>query len=182
MPLADGAALVIEPTRAFWAVDVDRRRHRGDAMQVNRAAIAGLAEAVAVRELAGQIVVDFLEPGSAAARSALVDGLRTALRPVEIDVVAVLGTGLAVLERPKRRLALIERQTPARLAAERLVRGAAAHARLVAGAAPDVADFLARPDHAVAVRRWLDSRGGDLRVERDPGLAPARYVEKEVIG
>ncbi len=182
IPLAGGAALIVERTRAFWAVDVDRRRHRGSALAVNRAASDGLAEAVAVRELAGQIVVDFLEPGSPAARSELATALAKALAPQEIEVVAVLGSGLAVLERPKRRLALAERDRPPRRTAERIVRRAARHARLAVTAAADVDALLARADYAAAASRWLAGRGGTLRVERDAGLAPGSFVEKEALG
>ena len=81
-----GAALVIEPTAACVAVDVDRRGATAAAGTVNAAAVTSLARAIAVRELAGQLVVDFLDPGGEAARAALADLLRTRLQPLEVRV------------------------------------------------------------------------------------------------
>lgn len=170
-----GAALVIEPTAACVAVDVDRRGASAPAAVLNERAVDALARAIAVRELAGQLVVDFLEPGGGAARDRLEAALRARLAALDVRVVSVLRSGLAVLERPRRAAALHERREPARDAAERLLRRAAGHAIFDAAVAPDVDDRLNRPDHADAARAWLDAHGARLVARRDPTLSPATF-------
>ena len=170
-----GAALVIEPTAACVAVDVDRRGATAAAATLNAAAVTTLARAIAVRELAGQLVVDFLDPGGEAARAALADLLRTRLQPLEVRVVTVLRSGLAVLERPRRTAALHERLDPPRDAAERLLRLAAGHAILQAAVAADVDARLARADLAEAARAWLDLHGSRLVRRRASELPPATF-------
>jgi ribonuclease G len=175
VPVDGGAALVIEPTAACVAVDVDRRGATGPTAVLNEAAVAALARAIAVRELAGQLVVDFLEPGGGEARDRLEAALRARLAPLDVRVVSVLRSGLAVLERPRRAAALHERREPARDAAERLLRRAAGHAIFQAAVARDVDDRLKRPDYADAARAWLAAHGGRLVTERDPALPPATF-------
>ncbi|NBB71407.1 MAG: hypothetical protein GVY33_13980 [Alphaproteobacteria bacterium] len=175
VPVDGGAALVIEPTAACVAVDVDRRGATAPTAVLNEAAVAALARAIAVRELAGQLVVDFLEPGGGEARDGLEAALRARLAPLDVRVVSVLRCGLAVLERPRRAAALHERREPARDAAERLLRRAAGHAIFQAAVAPDVDDRLKRPDYADAARAWLAAHGGRLVTERDPALPPATF-------
>ena len=176
VPLEGGAALVIEPTAACVAVDVDRRGARGPAARVNAAAAAALVRAVAVRELAGQLVVDFLDPGGAEGRGDLARTLARALAPVDAHVVTVLRSGLAVLERPRRAAALHERRDPGREAAERLLRRAAGHAIFEAAVAADVDDRLMRPGYAEAGRAWLAAHGSRLVRRRDPALPRATFI------
>jgi ribonuclease G len=59
VPLASGATLVIEPTEALIAVDVNAGP-RADFAAVNRAAAEEIARQMRLRALAGQIVIDFL--------------------------------------------------------------------------------------------------------------------------
>jgi Ribonuclease G/E len=174
-PFGDGAALVIEPTAACVAIDVDRRRSSAPTATLNEAAVAALARAIPLRELAGQLVVDFLEPGSGDARARLEAELRARLGPLDVRVVTVLRSGLAVLERPRRAAAPHERRDPARDAAERLLRQAAGHAMFEAAVAADVDDRLSRPDLAEIARAWLAERGSRLVHHRDPSLPPATF-------
>ncbi len=176
VPFADGAALVVEPTAACVAVDVDRRRSRLAPAALNARAAEALARTVAVRELAGQLVVDFLDPGGAKDRDSLVAGLADALGPLDGRVVTVLRSGLAVVERPRRSAALHERVDPTRSAAERLLRHAASHAMVEAAVAADVDDRLSRPFYAAAVRAWLATHGSRLVRRRDPGLPAATFI------
>jgi hypothetical protein len=175
LAIEGGAALVIEPTAACVAVDVDRRGATAAAATLNAAAVTTLARAIAVRELGGQLVVDFLDPGGGPARAALADLLHTRLQPLEVRVVTVLRSGLAVLERPRRTAALHERRAPPRDAAERLLRLAAGHAILRAAVAADVDAQLARADLAEAARAWLDVHGSRLVPRRAPELPPATF-------
>jgi Rne/Rng family ribonuclease len=175
MPFGEGAALVIEPTAACVAVDVDRRRATAAAADVNEAAVAALARAIVGRELAGQLVVDFLDPGGGPGRDRLEAALRARLAELDVRVVTVLRSGLVVLERPRRAAALHERRDPPRDAAERLLREATAHAIFEAAVAGDVDDRLRRPDLAEAARAWLAAHGSRLVHRRDPSLPPATY-------
>jgi Ribonuclease G/E len=171
----DGAALVIEPTAACVAVDVDRRRSTLTAAALNEAAVAALGRAIAVRELAGQLVVDFLDPAGAAGRERLDGVLRARLADLDVRVVTVLRSGLAVLERPRRAAAWHERRDPPRDAAERLLRQAAGHAIFEATVAADVDDRLHRPALADAARAWLAAHGSRLIQTRDPTLPPSTF-------
>jgi len=175
VPFGGGGALVIEPTAACLAVDVDRRRASAPVAVLNDRAADALARAIAVRELAGQLVVDFLDPGGGAARDRLEAALRARLAPLDVRVVSVLRSGLAVLERPRQAAALHERREPARDAAERLLQRAAGHAIFEAAVAPDVDDRLNRPDYAEAARAWSAAHGGRLIARRDPTLPPATF-------
>jgi len=171
----DGAALVIEPTAACVAVDVDRRRSTAAAATVNAGAVAALARAIAVRELAGQLVVDFLDPAGRGGRERLEARLRDRLADLDVRVVTVLRSGLAVLERPRRAGAWHERRDPPRDAAERLLRQAADHAIFEVSVAADVDDRLRRPDLAAAAQAWLAAHGSRLVHRRDPTLPPATF-------
>ncbi len=175
MPFGDGAALVIEPTAACVAVDVDRRRSTASSATVNDGAVAALARAIAVRELAGQLVVDFLDPAGRDGRERLEARLRDRLADLDVRVVTVLRSGLAVLERPRRAAALHERRDPPRDAAERLLRQAAGHAIFEATVGADVDDRLQRPDLAAAARAWLAAHGSRLVHHRDPNLPLATF-------
>jgi Ribonuclease G/E len=174
-PFGDGAALVIEPTAACVAVDVDRRRSGAEPGAVNAAAVEALARAIAVRELAGQLVVDFLDPGGRGGRDHLEARLRARLAPLDVRVVTVLRSGLAVLERPRRAAALHERRDPPRDAAERLLREAAGHAIFEASVAADVDDRLSHSDLAAAARAWLAAHGSRLVHQRDSTLPPSTF-------
>jgi ribonuclease G len=174
-PFGDGAVLVIEPTAACIAVDVDRRRSSASVATVNEAAVAALARAIAVRGLAGQLVVDFLDPAGGQGRDRLETRLRDQLADLDVRVVTVLRSGLAVLERPRRAAAWHERRDPPRDAAERLLRRAAGHAIFEATVAADVDDRLNRPDLAAAARAWLAAHGSRLVHQRDPKLPPATF-------
>jgi len=179
---ADGAALVVEPTRAFVAVDVDRRQARDGVSDLNDAAVAALARTIALRELAGQIVVDFLDPGGADGHQRLERRLATALAALDVRVVAVLRSGLAVLERPRRAAALHERCDAVRVACDALLRQAARHAMVEARVAPDLDDRLTRPSWAEAARAWLASQGAELRRHREPNLPPTTFTIERRVG
>ena len=174
-PFGDGAALVVEPTAACVAVDVDRRRSTMAVAALNEAAVAALARVIAVRELAGQLVVDFLDPAGAVGRERLEGALRARLADLDVRVVTVLRSGLAVLERPRRAAAWHERRDAPRDAAERLLRQAAGHAIFEATVAADVDDRLNRPDVADAARTWLAAHGSRLVPARDPSLPPSTF-------
>ncbi|MFW5834824.1 MAG: ribonuclease E/G, partial [Pseudomonadota bacterium] len=175
VPLS-GGRLTIEPTRALIAVDVDRGPRTGAVASVNQAAITALVEAIAVRQLAGQIVVDFLDPGGPDGRRSLQSTLEEALRAVEGHLVALLAGGLAVIERPRRTAALHERHDPVRAAATALLAAAVAEPLAKWRVAADVDAFLLRPAVRTLAEGWLAPSGLTLQAVRDPNLAPASYA------
>ncbi len=179
VPLVGGGALVIEHTQAFVAVDVDRGAATGPAAAVNARAIDALAEAIRVRELGGQIVVDFLEPAGEGGRVALSEAVSAELASTGAQLVALLASGLCVLERPQRRIALVDRADPTVEAAEELLRRASGQAVTRAAVAPDVDALLRRKGYAEASRRWLERVGSRLDAERDATLERASYVIRE---
>lgn len=89
VPLPGGGRLIIEPTAALTAIDVDSagasaRSGRdggpqGLATRVNRQAVAAIARELRLRRLGGLIVVDFLEQTDRRDRAALVAALEAAV-------------------------------------------------------------------------------------------------------
>jgi Ribonuclease G/E len=77
-PLPEGGRLLIHPTPALTAIDVDMRAMGDDLAALNRAALPELARQIRLRNLAGAILVDFagLSPQR---RAALEAPLREAL-------------------------------------------------------------------------------------------------------
>ncbi|MEO1089059.1 MAG: ribonuclease E/G [Pseudomonadota bacterium] len=174
--LAGGGRLTIEPTRALVAVDVDRRGAEAGAAELNRQAMDQLARAITVRQLGGQIVVDFLDPGGKAGQAALRADLDARLDGTGVEVVAVLASGLVVLERARRSTALHERSEPLRDTADAAVRQLADHPGSTVALASDLAAWLDRANVAAAADRWLATVGVVRRFVRDPAL-PATTFE-----
>ncbi len=179
LPLEGGGTLMIEHTQALVAVDIDRGAATGPVSGINRTAVRVLAEAIRVRGLGGQLVVDFLEPETAADRDELGASLRRMLAPLDVQLLVLLAGGLAVLERPQRRIALADRLDPALDALEDLLRRAAARGRLRARVACDVDDRFGQGPYGGAARRWLARKGSVLRLERDPALPLTSFVVAE---
>jgi Ribonuclease G/E len=175
VPLADGGRLYVEPTRAVVAVDLDRGSSTARVLDLDRAAVSALAEAILVRQLGGQMVVDLLEPGGSDERFELETALRTLLAPSGTRLVTLLGSGLAILERPRRTAALHERREPIRDAAADLLLAMAAAPLAGFRAAPDLASFLARPRVHPLVSAWCQARAITGHVAADAGLAPCTF-------
>jgi len=100
VPLGDGASLVIEETAALVAIDVNTGP-RGAPHAVNLAAIAEIARQIRLRNLAGQILIDFLPEKGRERRDQLVAALRAAVAddPCEVHVLGLTRLGLAELTR-----------------------------------------------------------------------------------
>ena len=121
--LTSGARLVIEPVTALTAIDVDAGRAlapkagRRDPARLRRAvneeALGELPRQVRLRNLGGQIAVDFLEPASKADLARLRQDLQESFgSEVPATRLASLGRGgLAILERPRRGPSLAELAT-----------------------------------------------------------------------
>lgn len=100
VPLGDGASLVIEETAALVAIDVNTGP-RGAPHAVNLAAIAEIARQIRLRNLAGQILIDFLPEKGRERREQLVAALRSATAddPNEVHVLGLTRLGLGELTR-----------------------------------------------------------------------------------
>ena len=80
--LPSGGSLIIEPTRALVAVDVNSGAGSGSssAEETNREAAAELARQLRIRNLAGTIVVDFIHMGDGRRIGGVIETLRRHMR------------------------------------------------------------------------------------------------------
>ena len=109
-PLSKGGSIVIEPTRALTAIDVNAGG-AADFFQVNREAAHAIARQLRLRNIGGIVVVDFISMKRRDSRNALVDVFRTALAgdPAHVRMSrAMSGLGLIELARERRGLGLAE--------------------------------------------------------------------------
>ena len=195
VPLPSGGRVIIAETPALTAIDVDTGQTKGGplgsgspqrlAAKANREAVTVIARELRLRNLAGQIVIDFLAMKGKKERLEVLAQLRSALAgdPIECHVLGYTGLGLVELTRRRRgpsltRLlarpaGLTPDPTSAALAALRralAVRGAV----IRIACAPDVADALTGP-----LKDALDDAnartGGAIRVDRDGALGPGRF-------
>jgi Ribonuclease G/E len=185
--LPGGGALFIEATHAATTIDVDGGEQA--ALAVNLAATHAVARQIALRNLAGPIVIDFIAMRKREDRDGVTAALKAALAADKVgaDVLGWTKLGHFELVRPRRDPALAEllfehapdgtlRKTALTLALEalrRLAREAQASPgkSLALAVHPDVAAAL--DDGAgLAARQWLEARlGGKLPVEADPHRA-----------
>ncbi len=102
VPLPGGGALVIEPTEALVAVDVNAGNQPPDA--VNLALAPELARQLRLRNLAGTIIVDLIDNPPAATRTAILNALTNALAddPCGAVVHGITRLGLVEITRTQR--------------------------------------------------------------------------------
>jgi Ribonuclease G/E len=110
-PLSGGASMVIEPTRALVAVDVNTGSDfsLSAGLKANIATAKDLPRQLRLRGLGGQIVVDFA-PSPKAERRTIETQLRRAFKADSIDTILVGWTPLGhfELQRKRERLPLSE--------------------------------------------------------------------------
>ena len=189
VPLADGGRLVIDTVAALTAIDVDSGS--GRPADANRQAIDAIARELRLRNIGGQIVVDFVSGGGKGNLFKLVGSLKRAVAadPTPTHVFGVTALGLVELTRERRGPSLAEvmceRQTcvsapAAALAALRLAVAEAAHRpgkALALAVAPEVAAALSRLPAAVAEAEQRIGR--KLAVRPDPARAREDAVIEE---
>jgi Ribonuclease G/E len=111
VPLAGGASMVIEPTRALVAVDVNTGSDASPAagLKANIAAARALPRALRCRGLGGQVTIDFA-PAPKKDRRQIETALKTALRldPVETVLAGWTPLGHFELQRKRERLPVTE--------------------------------------------------------------------------
>jgi Ribonuclease G/E len=192
--LGDGASLMIQPTSALTAIDVDAgaaagTRDLGAHGQVNRLAVGGVARQIRLRNLAGAILVDFA--GLAVRqREALVAPMTEALLtdPLKPRLLGLTRLGLMEIVRPRIHPPLHEilglpasPLTRALVAVRQALREVAATpgASLALVAAPEVISALRQEAGALAAYR--DRTGRPLLLEPDARLRPGQERITEAI-
>lgn len=106
--LPNGGRLIIEPTAALTAVDVDGGA--GDALSVNLAAADELARQLRLRNLGGVVMADFIRLKARGDQERLLARLRAAVAddPMQTDVYGLTRLGLAEMTRARRGRSLAE--------------------------------------------------------------------------
>lgn len=102
VPLQGGGRLLIEPTAALTAIDVDGGAER--ALAVNLEAAQEIARQIRLRNLGGIIVVDFIGMAQRRDRQRVVAALRRAVAqdPFPVQVHDTSPLGLVEIGRPRR--------------------------------------------------------------------------------
>ncbi len=200
--LPSGGHLVIQPTEALVAIDVNSGSSlaspslAGTALETNLEAAAEVARQVRLRDLAGIIVVDFIDMEDAEHRALLIERLEAALARdrARSQVAPISEFGLVAITRKRDRANLYRRLT--RPCPECGGRGAVRSLTAVGGALwrealrearrqpartlelrlhPELASALEASEPAVleALRGRLGDR---LAVASDPGLAAGSFA------
>lgn len=188
--LPGGGRLIVEPTAAFIAVDVDGGGR--SPLEADLAAAAELARVLRLRNLGGTIVVDFVDLPARRDRQRLEQALARAFRddPAPVQIHPMTVSGLVEIGRARRGRALdqiLTRPCPAcggsgriaslRAAAEALLGELARHGARRVRVAPDLARFL-EGEARTAFERWAAT----TRLEADPDLAPGGFELEPVDG
>lgn len=102
VPLAGGGRLVIEPTLACVAIDVDGEGR--DALSIDLEAAGEIGRQVRLRNLGGQIIVDFIDLTRPGERKRLEEALRRAFRddPCQAQVHPMSPLGIVQISRARR--------------------------------------------------------------------------------
>lgn len=102
VPLAGGGRVVIEPTLACVAIDVDGVART--ALEIDLEAAATIGRQVRLRNLGGNIIVDFIDLTRPGDRKRLEDALRRAFRddPAQAQVHPMSPLGIVQISRARR--------------------------------------------------------------------------------
>lgn len=107
--LPEGSRLTIEPTRAFWACDVDAGAQQNH-LQANILAAWELARHMRLRNMGGMIVVDFIRLRTVVEKQKLLAAMREAVAddPAGVEVFGLTRLGLLEMTRQRRGASLTE--------------------------------------------------------------------------
>lgn len=109
VPLPGGGSLVIEPTEALTAIDVNAGE-KGNPTSVNLSAAGEIARQIRLRQIGGLIVVDALKMSARADRSKMLNALNRACAsdPAGVRVFDMTKLGLVEMTRTRRGPSLAE--------------------------------------------------------------------------
>jgi Rne/Rng family ribonuclease len=189
VPVAGGGSLIIQPTAALTAIDVNGGGRR--ALEANLAASAEIARQLRLRRIGGTVVVDFIDLPAGAARARVLDVLRDAVAadPAPVQVFGMSRFGLVEISRKRVGPSLAEllnRPCPVcagagtlpalRWRAQELLRelSKSRPRRLAVLAAPDLHDYLSREGRA-AWQACAGRYGHAIALGVDPTLAPGSH-------
>lgn len=118
--LKSGANLVIEPTEALTAIDVNTGKYSGKKdveetrLAINKEAAKEIAKQLRLRNLSGIIIVDFINMDSRQAVEELMGYFSAQLKrdPVRTCLAGMTNLGLAEVTRKKGKKPLMEQLTP----------------------------------------------------------------------
>lgn len=190
VPLPGGGCLIIEPTAALTAIDVDAagKKVQGGAnklaIELNRTAAKEAARQIRLRGLGGVVAIDFLPLKKKADQGNLVSGLKAAFRndPAKIDIAPPSRFGIIELARqriarPLHEIMLDKRgdesvETVALRALRRLEAEGNANrsVRLKLIAGPDLHDWLQR-DNIGWTKAMINRLGPRFEVVTSDSLA-----------
>jgi ribonuclease G len=194
VPLQGGGSLVLQPTAAFTAIDVNGGGRR--ALEANLAASREIARQLRLRRIGGTAVVDFIDLPARAARARVLAALREAVAgdAVPVQVFAMSRFGLVEISRKRMGPSLAEllrRPCPAcdgegtlpglRWCAERLIEELTklSPGRLTVLAAPDLHDYLCGTGRA-AWEAFAARHGQPIALRVDQSLAPGSHRIEEL--
>jgi ribonuclease G len=193
VPLQGGGSLIIQPTAAFTAIDVNGGGRR--ALEANLAASREIARQLRLRRIGGTAVVDFIDLPARAARARVLAALRDAVAadPAPVQVFAMSRFGLVEISRKRAGPSLAEllrRPCPVcegagtlpglRWCAERLIEELTklSSGRVTVLAAPDLHDYLCGTGR-VAWEAFAARHGQPIALDVDPSLAPGGHRIEE---
>ena len=193
VPLAGGGSLIIQPTAAFTAIDVNGGGRRP--LEANLAAAREVARQLRLRRIGGTAVVDFIDLPTRAARARVLAALRDALvgDPAPVQAFSMSRFGLVEISRKRTGPSLAQllgrlcptcdgagTTTGLRWRAEALMRALAGlrTAHVAALAAPDLHDYLNGAGRA-AWQAFLGRYGDRVELRMDPSLAPGSHRLEE---
>lgn len=199
--LPSGGWITLEATQALTAVDVNTGQSgAGDQAgrlwrQTNIEAAAEIARQLRLRDIAGNVVIDFIRMQKAGDAAAVLEALRAALAEdrADVRVAGFSEFGLVELTRQRDRTPMLQQRTrrcPACAGTGRQVKIAETaddlldralteaartrDGRIVASAAPEVIGELGGPDGAL-VQALFDLHGCRLTLQAEPGLPTDRF-------
>jgi ribonuclease G len=193
VPLPGGGLLIIQPTAAFTAIDVNGGGRR--ALEANLGAAREIARQLRLRRIGGTAVVDFIDLPARAARARVLAALRDALAgdPAPVQAFGMSRLGLVEISRKRTGPSLAEllgRPCPTcdgagtapglRWRAEDLMRALAGRptACVAALAAPDLHDYL-NGSGSGAWQAFLSRYGDRVELRIDQSLAPGSHRIEE---
>ncbi len=196
VPLPQGGSLVIEPTAALTAIDVNSGGRR--ALDVNLEAAGEIARQLRLRRIGGTIVVDFVDLPSRRDRARLFSALRPAFAedPLPVQVFPMSPLGLVEISRRRTGRSLAEQlgrlcpscggagllpalsQQAERLASALAERGTQ---RVRVRVAPDLKAHLETAG-AELWRDFAERQGSTPALDVDPTLRPGDFVIDEKTG
>jgi ribonuclease G len=194
VPLEGGGSLIIQPTAAFTAIDVNGGGRR--ALEADLAASREIARQLRLRRIGGTVVVDFIDLPARAARAQVLRALRDAVADDPAPVQAFEMSRFGLVEISRKRLGpslaeLLGRPCPVcagagtmsglRWCAEQLLQELTMlpAGRVTVLAAPDLYAYLSETG-TDAWQSFAGRSGRTIALRVDQALAPGRHRIEEL--